>query len=176
MNESLWRGRLISLAWWLGLSGTLLMLVLMTAMAQSAGWLGPPADIGTKHTGNTTFMMKVGHAGETVFTGFVDVGEEVREEVAGKVYPSPEEAVEAVEKVPTVQALGGNPASAHAVSWCTHSRSGVVSDLYAGSRHLTWFRKHYNGRHYQTTVHQVYSFGWVTTATYKYNYSIRYCG
>jgi hypothetical protein len=176
MNESVWRGRLISLLWWAGILVGFLTLAAMCATAQQAGWLGSPANVGTKHTGNTTFMLKVGDYGETVFTGFVDVGEEVREEVAGRVFDSPEEAVEAVEKMPTKTALGGNPASAHAVSWCTHSRSGVVSELYAGSRHLTWFRKHYNGRHYQTTVHQVYSFGWVTTAVYKYNYSIAYCG
>jgi hypothetical protein len=166
----------VSLAWWVGISGTLLMLVLMSATAQQAGWLGAPADIGTKRTGNTTFMMKVGDYGDTVFTGFVDVGEEVREEVAGQVFSSPEEAIEAVESGHRETVFTGNTAQAHAVSWCTHNRYGVVSDQYAGSRHLTWFRKHYNGRHYQTTVHQVYSFGWVTTATYKYNYSIAYCG
>ena len=121
------------------------------------------------------FMLEVEANGETIFTG-VEGGsriltEEIWEEVKGRVYPSPEAAVEAVEGP-----LPGNPALAHAVNICTHS-DGKVSNETGGGRHITKFRFHDNGRHFTRTDHQTLTQnGYITYDTFYYDVSRSYCG
>ena len=152
------------------------VLALCVAFAMGAGWFdfsaGNEGGLSGGHTeAASRFELKVASDGRTIYTEAENVGLEIRRAIMGKVYPSPEAAVAA-----TSPELPGNPAYAHAVNLCYHG-TGKVSNSTGNSRHLTWFVKHENNRHYTKTAHQVLSnYVWVTTDVYAYDVSRSYCG
>lgn len=152
-----------------GILGFFLIFAMMCLIAIQAGWLGPKDE--SFYHGRSQFEISVGKGGDSVYTGLAAVSEEVREEVEGVVYESPEAATDA-----TSHSLAGNVALAHAARVCTHSKSGVVSNNTGGGRHLTWFQGHWSGAHHTRTVHQTLTqSGWVTYATYDYAVARSYC-
>lgn len=145
--------------------------VAMITMLSIQGGFIPTSSGNATHQEHSEFALKVAANGETVYTAAENVSRATRKVIVQEVYPSPEAAVEAVEGP-----LPGNPALAHAVSVCTHS-DGKVSNQTGGGRHLTWFVKHENGRHYTKTAHQVLTInGYQTTDVYAYDVSRTYCG
>jgi hypothetical protein len=139
----------------------------------------------------TEFEAKVKTSGETVFTsveaGSEELTEELEEKLMGKTFLSPDAAeyaaTEAIDRPETLpwtwiyHQIGTRPAYAHAVKICTHNRDGVVSRNTGAGRHVTWFIKHDNGRHFTRTDHQILTqYGYQTYATYRYDVSRSYCG
>lgn len=142
----------------------------MSYIAIQSGALSTSSGNST-HQGHSEFALKVAADGETVYTSAKGISQMLYEEIMEEVYPTPEAAVAA-----TSPALAGNPAFAHAVNLCTHS-DGKVSNQTGGGRHLTWFVKHENNRHYTKTAHQVLTInGYQTTELYAYDVSRSYCG
>jgi hypothetical protein len=155
----------------LGLLGAFVMVGSMSLFAIQ-GNLIPTSEGNGSWKPRTQFEIRVAEGGDSIYTAMSHVSEEVREEVAGVVYDSPEEATDA-----TSHSLAGNPAMAHAVKICTHNRNGVVSQQTGGGRHVTWFVKHQNGAHFTTTVHQILTTnGYQTVARYDYAVARSYCG
>lgn len=127
-----------------------IQIVWISAVAMDSGWLATSEGNMGPHP-NREFTLKVEATGETVFTATRSVSEELREEIMGTVYPTPEAALDAVHAP-----LPGNPAFAHAVLKCT-TRDGVVSENTGGGYHLTNHRFDRDGYRYTKTWHMVYS-------------------
>jgi hypothetical protein len=155
----------------LGILGALVMVGSMSLFAIQ-GNLIPTSEGNGSWKPRTQFEIKVAEGGDSIYTAMSHVSEEVREEVRGVVYDSPEEALHA-----TSNPLAGNPAFAHAVKVCTHNRNGVVSLNTGGGRHVTWFQGHWNSAHHTRTVHQVLTQnGYQTVATYDWAVARSQCG
>lgn len=157
-------------AWQMGLALLIATLLLtMGLTANQAGWFGPPTDEGTQAT--SQFEVAVAADGRATVEGMQAFSEEVREEVLGTVYSSPDAFMQAVEGEPV-----GNPAWAHAINVCWKANYDKVVYDTGTSRHRTHWRKDYNGFRYTTTFHEVLSGGyWVKTAAYKWRIDKRYC-
>ena len=145
-------------------------LVVLVAFVVNLSMLGIQSGLFPTSTGNayppseTSFTLQVSAAGETVYTSARAVTEELREEIMGTTYPTPDAAIDAVVGVE----LAGNVAQAHAKNVCWRHRYGKVSNQTGGGRHLTWWRKDYRGFRYTTTAHQVLTQnGYQTISTFK---------
>jgi hypothetical protein len=119
---------------------------------------------------NREFSLKVEETGRTIYTGTENVSKELREEIMGTVYETPEAALDAAH-----DPLPGNPAYAHAVLKCTQ-RDGVVSEDTGGGYHLTYHRYDRNGYRFTKTYHMVRSHpAPVATDVFYAKIDKRYC-
>jgi hypothetical protein len=177
---------------WQMLAVLVIGLVILAMALLANKQFGTPAEESFRH-GLSHLEITVAKSGDSTYTFLSNVSEEVREEVKGVVYPSPEAAEDATTsslqeaaqprtRVPGwlasgMEYFGIKPAEAHAVKICTHSKNGVASNFTGVGRHVTWFRGHWGGAHHTRTVHQVLSNGyWTTYATYDYAVARSYCG
>ena len=169
LQVGIWAGLVIACAFVVNLS----LLGIQSGFFQSS----PVADNSTQQGHiDAQFALDVAQNGETVYTavesGAYVVTEELRDELLGTTYPSPELATTAA----TGEEVSGNAAYAHAVNICTHDRGGKASRNTGASRHLTRFTGHYNRRHHTKTIHQLMQAGYPVTGTFRYSVRRGYCG
>ena len=141
------RGKLIQAGIWLGLVCGIASVINTSLLGIQSELFSTSGEDYPPDMGHSTFYLKVAANGESVYEGAEAISQTLRAEIMGRVYPSPDAAIDAA-----LGELPGNPAGAHAVLLCT-TRDGVISRNTGGSWHSTNHRYDSNGIRYTKTAH-----------------------
>jgi hypothetical protein len=148
-----------------------LLLAILTLLAIQSGALPSLNTVDVPEPRH--FKMRVAADGSTKFSAAEGASKQVKSEIMGVTYDSPEEAMHAVQR--DFRASWVNYALAHAVKVCTH-RDNVISNSSGTSRHRTNFVKHTNSSHVTKTLHEFWTqVGWVVGDSFTSYASRRYC-
>jgi hypothetical protein len=164
------KGKLIQVGIWIGLIVFCGFIWNVSYIAVESGFLPTSEGYGPKNQ-HSELTLHVSSSGKSVYKAASHISEELREEIMGTTYPTPDAAIAAV-----VGPLPGNPAHAHAVNVCWNGPGGKASHQTGSSRHWTFHRYDSGGYRYTTTQPQLLqTWGWLTTDTFKTRTRLSYC-